>query len=346
MSKGKKDVKQFVVGDLANGADFTPEEIETLIYQIALWFQQPECDRTYDDPVASARQKVRECLLAQTEAGDPWRQCPQEFNARVRAKCAYDMVQKVGIPSRRAKNPLAQRAVTKEAQEGAATLADMQPATVDFDQSAFREAFEKDTLEAFPELDNPAHKPTIRSLSGLYAEREKIDRQLALGVSDSKRELLLKSLKYIEDMADGTMRRMGIHPDQVRKKISDRMASSVADLVAMIEGDEEYRNRERIWSRQLALQLWWMSEHPNGRRDGPNLHDFEIWHMTRTRPFNFTCRCGREYKNLLDGFEPQELLEFLQREGVVVEEPVLPGVIRPEDLVGLATAFEKPPTEP
>lgn len=340
MSKQAEPKKQFVIGNVDEGADFTKDWIESLIYQIAIFYKSPESDRNYDDPVAMARQKIQECLLGTTEDGSPWKSVPRKFEDRVRAKCGFDIETMKGIPSRRVKNPLAERALDKKAQEAARELDDSNPVVSQFDADGFRAKMESDLLATFPELDNPAHLPNVRSLTMYYAEREKIDRQLGAGVSDSKRLTLLQSLRSIEEMADTTMKRLGVHPDQIRKKISDKGASTVADLAALVEGEalkDEYSKREKIWALQLALQLWWMSQHRNGAGNGPNVHDFEIWHMTRSRPIKFTCRHGETY-TLVEGFEPNELRDFLISEGVLVEEPVFTHMMSEDDLKGLATA--------
>lgn len=337
MRRRLDDHKVFHVGDVNDGADFSNDYINGLIYRIALWFQQPECDRTYDDPVKAATTKIKECLLGITEKGEKWKNAPKEFSARVRAKCAFDIDKDAGIPSRRNKNPnsgiVAERKAAKDALKNIGDVADV----TGFDVEAFRQVEEAHILSAFPELDNPAHLPNVRSLTMYYAERERIDRQLTLGVSDSKRAMLLDSLKRIEDMADVTMKRLGVHPDQIRKKISDKGASSISDLAAIVSNDEDFPKRERIWALQLALQLWWMSEHANGAGVERQLHDFQIWHMTRSRPVKFTCRHGEEY-TIAEGFEPHEIRDFLVKEGVLIEEPVLPNFMTPSDLAGLATA--------
>jgi hypothetical protein len=330
--------KQFVIGNVEEGADFTKDWIESLIYQIALFYKSPESDRNYDDPVLMARQKIQECLLGTTETGDPWKAVPRAFEDRVRAKCGFDIASMKGIPSRRVKNPAAERAIDKAAIEAAKELDDLD--ITQFNAEQFRQNMERDLLLTFPELDNPAHLPNVRSLTMYYAEREKIDEKLAHGVNDSKRLQLLDSLRKIEEMADTTMKRMGIHPDQIRRKIADKGASSVSDLAAVVEGEalkDEFKKREKVWTLQLALQLWWMSKHRNGAGTGPQVHDFEIWHMTRSRPVKFKCRHGETY-NLIEGFEPHELREFLLKEGVLIEEPVISGLFTGDALKGLSTA--------
>ena len=78
-----------------------------------------------------------------------------------------------------------------------------------------------------------------------------------------------------------------------------------------------------------------MSEHPNGNKTDRQLHPFEIWHLTRSRPIDYTCECGKRV-TLVEGFEPMELRDWLVSEGVLVEKPVNPQLISEEELEGLS----------
>lgn len=336
--------KKFVVGNKDEGADFSREEIDALVYKIAMWFSSPNSGYNFDDPVEEAKKKVQQCLLGVNSKGEPWRGAPTDFAKRIRAICNFDMESETGIPNRRNSKRVAQKAHDEEAKEAAKEIANSNPVAIQFDQEEYRRKLEQDTYAAFPELDNPATRPHVESYSLLMAQRKVIDMELALNPKSKQRDALLKSLKTVNEMADAQMRMLGIHPDQIRKNVSSRASSTVADLVAQIENDEDFRHRERVWALQLALQLYWMSEHYNGRKTGPQLHDFEIWHMTRTRPIKFKCRHGEEY-TIVEGFEPHELRDWLIREGVLVEEPVIPNLISADDLKGLATADLTPKTD-
>jgi hypothetical protein len=325
-------IKQFVIGDLAAGADFSTATAEAVIHKIAYWFSRAESGKTYEDPVAEAKKKFRECLLGVTDEGEVWRGCPYTFEKRIKAKCGYDMILDVGIPA-----PRNHRKIDKNAVKGAKEVSEMMPAHAGFNQEAYRATLEQDILAQYAELDNPAHLPLVRTISMYHSEREKIDRELTLGVNPTRRDLLLDSLRKLAVMTDTALQQLGIHPNQIKKNIDKRTASSVADLVQMIEGDDDYKKREKTWALQLALQLWWMSEHPNGKKDGPQLSDFEIWHMTRNRPVKFKCRHGEEY-TVVEGFEPKDLFALLTKEGVLVEEPVLP-LVEAGELKGLSAYF-------
>lgn len=328
-------VKQYVVGDKSQGADFSLDEIELLIYRIRDWFASDACDRNYNDPEAMARQKIQECLLAENDAGEPWRGCPQDFAARIKIKCLYDMNTNKGIPVQRVKAPMAVRKLNKEAQR--AKMEIKKAAAIKFDHEQFREEKELAILKDFPELDNETHRPLVRRLSFLYAQQQVIDDILMQdGVSDGRRDVGLKLMQTLGKDIETTQKLLGVHPDQLRQRVNTKTQGAVSELVALLENDQDFKERIEIWSMQLALQLWWMTQHPNGRGDGPQLEEWEMWHMTRTRPVKFTCEHGTEY-TVIDGFTPEELKAYLIRKGVLVHVPVLPQIIDKDVIADLET---------
>lgn len=343
--KKKKGKKIYTVGSKAKGDDFDKAEIELLIYKIARWFASEECDRVYDDPMEAAKEKVQESLLAKTADGSPWQVAPNTFEARIKSKCLFDMETDTGISVPRVKAPHAVAKRDKDAIRKAKNLS----GSVNFDAEKFRESFEKQVMKEFPELDNPAHRPNIRRLSLILAQQEEIDRYLdtmSSGDFSKKRMNMVEGLERIQKMADSTMKSLGIHPDQVRKKLNMQEAGTVGDLVATIENDEDWREREEQWRLTLALQLYWMSLPHEigpraGRLPGVQLHPWDIWHMTRSRPIDFTCPvCSTQYE-LVEGFEPQELYDYLVGKGVLVEEPVIPQLTSEDDLKGIDDHFGK-----
>lgn len=332
----KERTKQFLVGNKAEGADFSKEEIELLIRDVALWFQSPKCDRSYDDPLEMARQQVQECLLAETREGKPWHNAPNDFKVRVRVKCLYDMESGEGIridrttKKKRGRHPMARD--TKEGAEAAAKSINRHAVIkANFDAKKFRDKAEKDVYKTFPELDNVVHRQNVKRLSLLYAEQEKIDMELEMVANGGQKEAALKALGEIEKQINVTMNMLGIHPNQLRKNMDKHRDGSLGDLVAHLDGDDEFKDREKLWAKQAAYQLWYMSQHPNGRGDGPQLEPWEVWHLTRTRPIDYTCQCGKRV-TLVEGFEPDDLRDYLLRNGMELLTPAVPGFIRPKDL--------------
>lgn len=313
--------KQFVVGGGPN-ADFSQSEIDLLAYKIAEWFNSDICDRNYPDPLEAAKTKIKECLLAETAAGKPWQSCPDLFEDRIMAKTLYDMRTGEGKGAPRRKSPQATRKLDPDAASGAKDVMNSDPVLAIVNQEEIRKETVADVLDSFPELDNAAHLPNVRRLGNLYAQAQVIEMKLQMSNSAVTQDQLLQNLERVDKMIERTMKTLGIHPQQVQKKIDDRAAMSVADFVALVEDDDDFRALNKIWAQELALLLWWMANHPNGRGTGPNVHPWEIWHFTRSKPFNFTCSCGKEYKHLLDGFEPDELFDYLVQEGRLVEDTV------------------------
>jgi len=185
----KPQARQFVVGDGPDGCDFTQAQIDALCYKISLWFQDPDSGRLTDDPIGQAKEKIRECLLAINNQGEPWKRAPVSFQKRIKVKCGYDMVKDRGIPTKTRGTP---RKVPG-AYAAARGIDASNPVEAAFDDETYRQKVERDILEAFPELDNPAHRPNVRSLSGLYAQREIIDQELSFGVPAARRDALLKT---------------------------------------------------------------------------------------------------------------------------------------------------------
>lgn len=332
--------KQFVVGT-QKGADFTPMEMELLVLKLAKWFNDPKCDRKFDDPEQAAKDTVSQCLLAETKDGKPWSNCPHEFSKRIKVKAAYDMDTDTGIPISSVKHPMAVRSLDKDAADGAKSLDQINAATSDFDIESFRAEQEKTILGQFPELENPVHLPHVRRLTLLYAQQEMMDRELLM--QPRKRKEILKEMESLSTTVDGVMKTLDIHPDSLRKKIKERTEGTLGDLVSTLSEDTEFKKREKLWALQAALQFWYMANHPNGRGDGPQLTDWEVWHMTRSVPMKFTCRCGAHYQSLIRGFTPKELRDYLISEGVLIERPAIPNLILDSDLVGIHEAIEASP---
>lgn len=326
----------FTVGR-AEEDDYSPEAIEAIVYKIARWFDHPDSGRNPDDSLKDARKAVQQCLLGKTNAGKTWQRAPKRFEDRVKIKCGFDLDKDEGIVTKQQGRPRVRIPTKQEAkviQSIEDTIGSPTPLASMFDSRKYQLQMEKEILEVYPELDTPAHRPNVRRLAMLYAQQESVNLEL-LQVTGKQRRELIDVLSTIQTTVDRAMKSLEIHPDQLRKRIDTRKEGTIGELVAKLDEDHEFKERERRWALTEALQLWWMSEHPNGTNNGPQLHPFEIWHMTRTRPINYTCSCGREVI-LVEGFEPHELRDYLVENGVLVEKPVNPHIISEEDLEGLS----------
>lgn len=339
----KRPLKQFVVGDTSQGADFSEDYINSVILRLALWFNQSECDRKFDNPEAAAKKIVKEALLGQTKDGKTWHNAPNDFATRIKIKAAYDLVNEKGIPISRAKHPTAVRKLQEEkaaeraaAKEGAAKIKDMVPTLVEFDVQAARDKEEKAILEHHPELDNPVHYPHVRRLSLLYAQQEMIEREMLLQPKPSRRMEIMKEMQLLTGTIDGLLKTLDIHPDSLRKRIKENSEGSLGDFIAMLDADDEFRERQKRWTLEELLQLWYKCNHPNGEGTGPQMSEVEMWHETRTIPFSFTClHCGTHYPHIVQGLTPKQIRDYLVEKGVLIEVPVVPQLTSPEELEGI-----------
>lgn len=326
--------KVFHVGE-DEDADFHPKEIENLVHKIKDWFISPDSKRSYEDPLQEARNKVEECLLGITANGEFWKNAPDQFAKRIRMKTGFDMSKEQEI--RRAMEALAKRNEAKSAEEADALreIFENKHFTSPSEYlEAYQEVQQSDILQAYPELDTPAHRPNVKRLAMLYTEQERIRMELP-GAKGKERADAISVLNTLQRTITDTMKSLDIHPDQINKRTASKADGSIGDLVAMLDEDDSFRDREKLWSLTLALQLWWMTQHKNGRGDGPQISEFEMWHMTRTRPIRHKCKCGYETV-LVEGFTPEELKDYLIENGVLVETPVIPNLLSEEDLNGLS----------
>jgi len=336
-----KTPKVFTVGNSSEN-EFTPEQIELLTLQIRDWFISDACDRSYADPLAKAREFVDQCLKATTASGKLWSKAPDDFDKRIKIKTLFDMEDGNHVAQNPNKTPEAKRnAEHREAIDQASVSSN----PTDSHVMNYMKQLETDILDAYPELNTPVHKPNVMRLALLYSEQERIRIEL-VGAKDAARNKKIDTLNTLQKAISDTMKALDIYPEQLRKRMDQQRQGSVGDLVALIDGDAEFKAREKRWALTLALQLWWMTKHPDGKRTGPQIHDFEMWHLTRTRPIRYECSCGRQV-TLVEGFTPQELQEYLIDNGVLIEKPIIPQLMTEEDLDGLAdyTGSESTPSE-
>jgi hypothetical protein len=344
--KTREAVKQYVVGDKAAGADFSQAEIAELKAGIVAYWLSPDSGRNMDgrDPEAEASEVIRQCLLAATKDGSPWRGCPAEFAKRVASKTGgYDMEGGNHRRQARVKAPTAVRALSKAAEDGARDVEDAAAPAPTFDQDSYRAEYKANMHTKFPELQNPVYEGMVDQLALLQTQRKLADFELSTTSSQKKRDKILsETLPVLTKLIEATMKSLDIYPDQLHKQIKQTKEGTLGALVARISEDQEFRERETTWARQEALQLWWMSQHMNGREDGPQVHAWEIWHATRTLPIRFKSPCcGKEY-TIVRGFTPDDLLEYLLAVGALkrLDEPVNPA-FDPAALAGLQEYAEQ-----
>lgn len=330
-----KEKKKFRVGDKSKGADFSPEEIELLKYKLAKWFSDPLCDRQYPNPLETAAEIIEQCLLAKTKDGSRWRNAPDTFEQRIKIKALFDMETGKGRAAPTVKHPMAVSKQNPEAEAAAKEVKKTHSVMSVDEQDQIKKKKIKEIINVFPELSGPVYSSDVERLATYRVQQEILMRELSLNPNANQRSNLLDNLRKLEEMMDRTMTLLAIHPNQLAKRVDESKKGTLGELVATLDGDPEFKKREKLWALQLAYQLWWMSQHYNGKEDGPQVEAWEIWHMTRTKPFDFTCSCGKQYKNLVDGFEPHELKEYLLRNGMKLSTSALPQYLSEVDLVGI-----------
>lgn len=314
--------------------DFTADEIDLLVYKVRDWFASDECDRNYSNPLKEAKDKIEQCLQATTATGKIWLKAPDRFEDRVKVKTLFDMEEGNHISQERAKTVLAKQNEAHRQALAQARQTGQGPGTATVESlQKYQQNLQKEILDAYPELDTPVHKPNVTRLAMLYTEQERIRMDLP-GSSGKARRDHIETLSLLERTIKDAMKALSIYPDQLMRRMNQQRSGSVGDLVEQIGEDADFKDREKRWALTLALQLWWMTKHPNGKKTGPQIHDFEMWHLTRTRPIRYKCKCGHE-SIIVEGFTPEELRDYLVDHGVLIEKPIIPQLLTEEDLNGL-----------
>jgi hypothetical protein len=320
--KEKVPVRTFVIG-----RDFTEDQVQLMVLKIAKWFASPDCDRRHEDPEAAAKEIVEQCLNATTKTGEVWGKAPADFNTRIRVKAAYDLATDTGIKINPLKHPDAKRRLEPGVEDNGKKLGEMRPSIFDFDVVTYRAEEEAKLLAQYPELNNTVYLPHVRRVTLLYAQQEMLDRELLNTTSAAKRESTLRQIETLNKTLDSTLKILDIHPESLRKKLKESEDGTLGDLVQVLDSDDEFPAIERLWADQLALMLWYMTVHSNGRGDGPQITEWEMWHMTRSLPIAFTCSCGRHYPALVRGFTPKQLKAHLLARGILVQKSPIPTLI-------------------
>jgi hypothetical protein len=167
----------------------------------------------------------------------------------------------------------------------------------------------KDLLTKYPHLDNPVYKPKVEELAETIVKSRMISSDF-IASRGRELELLSKIRESLHNQIGQLMKFLEIAPEQRVKKTLETKNSDVGSLISRLESyGEVWAEYEKLDSLRELIQKYRMLK--SQRLDGtPQLDAWELWHMTRNRPINFTCECGKTYE-LLGGFTPEEIEQAL-----------------------------------
>jgi hypothetical protein len=283
------------------GEDFTEEQITKWKEQLVWWITQTMPN------VKSPREKADKMLLAGLNGtrtdGKPWINVSNDFYKRMRQISGFDLKLGVGVRG-------SIKADTKYT-KGRSVKKDIPQLTDHATFLRYTEAYKKDLIVKYPHLENEVYAPKVDELAETVMKSRMISDEFVTA-SGSALERLSKIRESLHKQMKELMEFLEISPKMLIHKQNESNTGDVGSLiVAMERYGEIWEQYERLDALRELLQLYHQlnSERPDGT---PQLNAWELWHLTRSKPFQFTCRCGKKY-TLLDGFTPEEIEEALKQ---------------------------------
>ena len=283
---------RFVVG--------THEDYARWLEQVTWWLASTR--KNLDNPKEQAAAAMLAALNGTKLDGNPWPRMSSDFHKRVRQLTGFDLIRGVGTNSTNVQNIAMQKGTVRTPSK----MSRQELPPINLDKAMDMKAeYIQHLLEKYPHLENPVYTPKVEEL----AETVIKGRMLSVDfmTSDNRKLQDLSKIKEsLNKQTDELMKVLEISPSVLMRKQQENHKTDVGSLIRHMEqyGSiwEEY---ERIDSLRELLQTFWQLN--NTRPDGtPQLNDWELWHKTRNRPVEFTCRCGETY-TLLGGFTPEEI---------------------------------------
>jgi len=336
------------------GEDISEEKYNELILKVGDWYA--ESRTKLKEPNVAARQAL-DCCLKGVKVSDPsqaWKGVETApFATRVRIACRFDVekmepLRTVSEANRIKKEKQAARDAKKrqkssidpnipdEVRKGlqnSAKYGDDPSVFLSSEEQKNWQKLHDEYVSQFPELGSINAAAELNSLCDL------------LIVSDRNRLKILKGEKVdpfeqkgLTDQIVNLKKALGIHPDQLAKRVQSQTGGSIGELVKRLEEIPNWREiRDKFWVEEM-LQVFQMYMTPSPREDlgGYQLDDIGLFGLTRCR----TCACAKCGHRNYVGISIDEI------EGKLVEEGVLVQIEskKPKLLAAPAETVE-PPTE-
>jgi hypothetical protein len=315
------------------GEDITEEKFNELILKVGDWYA--ESRPKLKEPNVAARQALDCCLkgVKVSDPSQPWKGVETvPFATRVRIACRYDSERMEPLRTVSESNRIKkEKAVAREQQKRARASEDQNipdevrrdlanSAKYGDDPRVFLSTEEQrnwqklhdDYVKQFPELGTINAAAELNSLCDL------------LIVSDRHRLKILKGDKVdafdqkgITDQIVNLKKALGIHPDQLAKRVQSQTGGSIGELVKRLEELPNWREiRDKFWTEEL-LQIFQMYMTPSPREDlgGYQLDEIGLFGLTRCR----TCACSNCGHRNFVGISMDEIEGKLVEDGVLVQ---------------------------
>lgn len=333
------------------GKDITQERYNTLVIEIGEWFRMRDPDAK--EPMRKASRYLDACLKGRkpSDPSMPWSSMARaDLDKRIRVACRWDMHKmkplytkkqrrtfKTREDEQRAAKMVRNRADDPHIPEAVRVLA-RQQTTYGDDPRTFLSKKEHENwnrlkasyMEQFPSLSTVNAEAELDLLCDLLVVNERLRFKILNGERVDSGEF-----KQSVDNINSLKKLLGIHPDQLAKRVQESQAGSFTELVARVQAMPDFREiREQYWVEEL-MQLYQMYHQPSLRGDmeGFQLDDVGLMGLTGCR----TCACPGCGQRNFAGIKITEVEAYLETKGVLdvdteTSPPEFGGISRPEQL--------------
>lgn len=319
------------------GKDVPQERYEEILVAVADWFREW---RTTVEPTADARARLRCCLDGKKMSGEPWFTAwNSTFAARVRMLCRYDIdkmqaIRKGDEKRRQKKQQVREREnarrradigandehipeLTRKELDGRVKYGDKALPVTEAELALWektRDAY----LEQFPELRTINAKGELSFLCDMHVVQERNRLKFLTADKGFDPHLASENTKQIAELK----RALGIHPDQLAKRVKDTKEGSLADAVARFETMPPALRDKFLAEELLILWQQYHTPSPRGEGDGYQLDEVGLFGATRCA----TCACAKCGQRNYRGLPIDQIEAWLQHRGDLTLEEDLPKI--------------------
>lgn len=327
------------------GSDISQEMYDELVVKLADWFRQWRPD--HPEPAADARHRIKCCLEGKTLEGKPWfTHWSSAFNTRVKMLCRFDPEKMQPIHTAntksKAKKDRDRRLETARKQRNHAkndplipplTKAELKK-NVNYGDSPHVlltegeqqtwQRYHDSYTEQFPELSTINAQAELSLLCDLHVLHERNRLKLLKGQQVDV-AAMGENTKLITDLKKA----LGIHPDQLAKRVQEKTEGSLGDAVAKLADPKWRQLRERFWlEEQLVLYQMYVTPSPRLDGDGHQLDEIGLFAHAKCR----TCHCVGCGTRNFHGIPVQEVEQYLIAKGVLEPIDEIPVIVLDDDM--------------
>lgn len=307
------------------GQDIAQTQYDQLIQALGDWFAKSRKTR---EPVLLARQLVDQCLQGKTTEGQPWFGAASSTLAdRIRIKCRFDMDKmqpllradertrarkerkREKVRQDKKKDALLPDEVAKVLGADAPKYGDNPHVHLSTEEAKEWHRQHAAYLQQFPELRSVNASSELALVCDLQILAARYRHKALMGQAIAVEELarITKELATLKSA-------LGIHPDQIAKRVKPKTDTTIGAAAARLEALGNYRELRARFQMEEWIQLLQMYYTPRADGRGYQLDEAGFYAATKCR----TCHCPHCGSRNAAGFAVEELEDILIERGHLV----------------------------